>query len=387
MRVVIAPDSFKECLEAPEVARAIARGWAGVAPQDELVLMPLADGGEGTTAALVSAAGGRLEWCTVSGPLAEPVQTHFGLIDDGRTAIVEVAQASGLHRVPTDRRDALRACSRGTGELIDAALARGAETLIIGLGGSATSDAGIGLLQALGARFLDAKGVALSGGGALRELAHFDLEPALRRLQGVRVLVASDVRNPLLGPEGCARVFAPQKGASVDEVLQLEAGMAHFAELAKQQGFDIAGFEGSGAAGGIGGTLGGLLGASIVSGIDTVMEAVGFPKALAGADLVITGEGSLDSQSAAGKVVAGVCRLAQQYDVPVIALAGRLEGNLQALYDIGLTAAFAIARGPVSREDALRDAEANLAHAAENLARLWHESRQSTNLTPCFGER
>ncbi|MCB1665030.1 MAG: glycerate kinase [Pseudomonadales bacterium] len=371
MRIIVAPDSFKECLEAPEVARAIARGWAREAPQDTLVEMPLADGGEGTTAALVSAAGGRLEWRTVSGPLAEPVEAHFGLIDDGRTAIVEVAQASGLHRVPPDRRDALRACSRGTGELIEAALASGAETLIIGLGGSATSDAGIGLLQALGARFLDADGLALSGGGALQDLVHFDIEPVQTRLQGVRVLVASDVRNPLLGPEGCARVFAPQKGASVDEVLQLETGMAHFAELARQQGFDIAGFAGSGAAGGIGGTLGGLLGASIVSGIDTVMDAVGLPQALAGADLVITGEGSLDSQSAAGKVPAGVCRLAREHGVPVIALAGLLGSELDALYDIGLTAAFSISRGPGSKADALRGAADNLALTAGNLARLW----------------
>lgn len=371
MRVVIAPDSFKECLEAAEVARAIARGWACVAPLDELVELPLADGGEGTTAALVSAAGGRLEWCTVSGPLREPVEAHFGLIDDGRTAIVEVAQASGLHRVPLEQRDALRACSRGTGELIEAALASGAETLILGLGGSATSDAGIGLLQALGARFLDAGGNALTGGGALQRLVHFDMEPAKKRLQGVRVIVASDVRNPLLGPEGCARVFGPQKGASAAEVLQLETGMAHFAELARQQGFDIAGFAGSGAAGGIGGALGGLLGASIVSGIDTVMEAVGLAQALAGADLVITGEGSLDSQSAAGKVPAGVCRLAREHGVPVIALAGLLGSELEALYDIGLTAAFSISRGPGGKADALRDAADNLTLAAGNLARVW----------------
>ena len=382
MRIVIAPDSFKECLEAPAVAQAIARGWVRAAAQDELVIMPLADGGEGTTAALVSAAGGRLEWCTVSGPLGDPVEAHFGLIEDGRTAIVEVAQASGLQRIPPTQRDALRACSRGTGELIAAALDTGASTLIIGLGGSASSDAGIGLLQALGARFVDAQGRTLCGGGALSRLVSFDVAPVLLRLQGVRLLVASDVRSPLLGPAGCARVFAPQKGASADEVEQLEAGMTHFAALAQTQGFDIAGFPGSGAAGGIGGALGGLLGASTVSGIETVMAAAGLASALAEADLVISGEGSLDSQSAAGKVVAGVCRLAQQHGVPVIALAGRLEGDLQALYDSGLSAAFSIASGPCSREDALRDAEANLVHAAENLARLWHEARKSTNLTP-----
>ena len=379
MRIVIAPDSFKECLEAPAVAQAIARGWARAAARDELVLMPLADGGEGTTAALLAAAGGRLEERTVSGPLGGPLRAHFAVIDEGRTAIVEVAQASGLQGLPPERRDALRACSYGTGELMAAALDTGVSTLIVGLGGSACSDAGMGLLQALGAHFVDAQG---HGGGALNRLASFDVGPVRQRLQGVRLLVASDVRNPLLGPDGCVRVFAPQKGASADEVEQLEAGMTHFSLLAEAQGFDIAGFPGSGAAGGIGGALGGLLGGSMVSGIEMVMEATGLASALAQADLVISGEGSLDSQSAAGKVVAGVCRLAQQHGVPVIALAGRLEGNLQALYDSGLSAAFSIARGPCSREDALRDAAVNLAHAAENLARLWHESRQSTNLTP-----
>lgn len=382
MKVLIAPDSFKECLSAAAVARAIAEGWRSAAPQDVLVEMPLADGGEGTTLALVHATGGTLHRCTVTGPLGAAVTAHFGLLADG-TAVVEVAEGSGLHLVAPEQRDAVRASSFGTGELILAALQHLPRRLIIGLGGSATTDAGVGLLQALGARFTDALGQPLPpGGGALINLAHIDVAPALARFAGVEVLVATDVTNVLLGPGGTAAVFAPQKGASAAQVVALEQGLQHYAACARAHGFDVSSLPGSGAAGGIGGTLHGVLGAGspgaqIVSGVALVMRTVGLEQQLRDVDVVITGEGSLDAQSAAGKVPAGVCRLAQQHGVPVIALAGVVSASLQALHEHGLTAAFSIAPGPLTRADALTNAAQHIARTAEQIARLVHGVRFS----------
>ncbi len=381
MKVLIVPDSFKECLSAAAVARAIAEGWRRAAPLDVLVEMPLADGGEGTTVALVNATGGTLHPCTVTGPLGSPVTAHYGLIAEGSTAVVEVAEGSGLHLVAPEERDALRASSFGTGELILAALQHRPRRLIIGLGGSATTDAGVGLLQALGARFTDALGKALApGGGALLDLAHIDIAPVLERLAGVEVLVATDVTNVLLGPRGAAAVFSPQKGASAEQVVALERGLQHYAACARAHGYEVNSAPGSGAAGGIGGTLFGVLGAGtpgaqIVSGVALVMRTVGLEQQLQDADIVITGEGSLDAQSAAGKVPAGVCALAKQHGVPVIALAGVMSDSLQPLHEHGLTAAFSIAPGPLSRADALANAAQNLARTAEQIARLLHARR------------
>lgn len=381
MKVLIAPDSFKECLSAAAVARAIAEGWRRAAPQDVLVEMPLADGGEGTTVALVNAAGGTLYPCTVTGPLGAAVTAHFGLLADGSTAVVEVAEGSGLHLLAPEQRDALRATSFGTGELILAALQHRPKRLIIGLGGSATTDAGVGLLQALGARFTDALGQALlPGGGALINLAHIDIAAVLARLAGVEVLVATDVTNILLGPRGAAAVFSPQKGASAEQVVALEHGLQHYAACARAHGYVVDSVPGSGAAGGIGGTLFGVLGAGvpgaqIVSGVELVMRTVGLEQQLRNVDIVITGEGSLDAQSAEGKVPAGVCALAKQHGVPVIALAGVVDSSLQPLHEHGLTAAFSIAPGPLSRAEALASAAQNIARTAEQIARLLHAMR------------
>lgn len=373
MRIVIAPDSFKECLTAQEVAHAIAEGWRRVAPADVLVEMPLADGGEGTTAALVNARNGSLHSCSVTDPMGVQVTAQYGLLDNGRTAVVEVAEASGLHRVAPQNRNALTASSRGTGELIRAALQHRPRRLIIGLGGSATTDAGAGLLQALGASFTDADRIELPpGGAALMRLAHIDIAAARKLLEGVEITLATDVSNDLLGPQGAAAVYSPQKGASPVEVAQLEKSLQHYAECAHAHGFTVSGFPGSGAAGGIGASLQGLLSATLVSGVKTVINAVQLDDHVRGADLVITGEGSLDGQSASGKVPAGVCRLAQEYGVPVIALAGVVSDSLEALYALGLTAAFAIAPGPLSREESFASAAHNLAARAEQLARLLH---------------
>ncbi len=376
MRILVAPDSFKECLTAAQVSSAIVAGWRQAAPDDEIVELPMADGGEGTTEILVNTRQGRLRHCQVEGPLGEPVSAYYGVIDDGRTAIVEVAQASGLQCVPESQRDALCSSSYGTGELLRIALESGAETIIIGLGGSACTDAGAGLLQALGANLLDQDGEQISrGGSALASLATIDLSAALERVAGVNLIVATDVSNLLLGEQGAARVFGPQKGAGVNSVGLLERNLQHFARCASAHGFEVSKFPGSGAAGGIGGALGGMLAAQIRSGVQIVLEALEFEQALVNADLVITGEGSMDSQSAAGKVPAGVCAMAKRANVPVIGLAGMVGSELQALHDIGLAAVFSIAQGPTSKADALSNASINLQNTAQQISRLVHTLR------------
>ena len=373
MRIVIAPDSFKECLAAEQVASAIARGWRQAAPEDQITEVPLADGGEGTTVALTEARKGELHEVTVTGPLGQPVTARYGLVNDGETAIVEVAEGSGLHCVPANERNAMAASSRGTGELLLAALAHRPKTLIMGLGGSATTDGGVGILQALGARLLDARGQDITAGGTgLEQLASVDLKPAIDRLSGVRLVVACDVNNPLLGPNGAAAVFGPQKGANAQQVVQLDANLGHFAALVQQQGFDIASFPGSGAAGGIGGMVAGILGAQLRPGIELVMETVELESHVKGADLVITAEGAIDAQSAYGKTPAGVAGLASKYGVPVVGLAGKLGAELGELHQLGLTAAFSITPAPMDLQQAYQQAEANLEQSAEQLARLLH---------------
>jgi glycerate kinase len=372
MRVLIAPDSFKECLTAKAVADAIAVGWLRGAPADQVIKIPLADGGEGTTATLVGAMHGKLHQARVSGPSGDPVNASYGLIDNGETAIVEVAEASGLHCVAEPDRNAMTASSYGTGQLIMAALKHQPQTLIVCLGGSATTDGGAGLLQAMGAQLLDSEGHSIPPGGAgLKYISHFDIAGVKASLAGVDVVVACDVTNPLLGDLGAAAVFGPQKGASPDDVKLLDANLSHFARCVEQSGYDISSFAGSGAAGGIGGAVAGILGGLLKPGIELVMTAVGMEAQMKVADLVITAEGAIDGQSASGKTPTGVAKLAQRYQVPVIGLAGLLGGdNMTAIHDAGITAVFSIAPGPISKSDAIAHAAHYLESTSEQLARL-----------------
>lgn len=371
MRVLIAPDSFKECMPAHLVAQAIAKGWQRGAPGDVLTEMPLADGGEGTTLALTKARGGSLHETVVTGPLGAEVTATYGMIDGGATAIVEVAEASGLHLVPEQQRSATKTTSFGTGQLILAALQHRPTTLIISLGGSATTDAGAGILQALGGLLQDRHGADIPlGGQGLRSLSHLDLTPLKERLRGIRVIVATDVTNPLLGANGAAAVFGPQKGASDEDVVLLDENLRHFSTCAGQHGFDVSSFPGSGAAGGIGGTLAGMLGGEIRSGIDLVIDAVGLADLMDNADIVVTAEGSMDGQSAAGKAPAGVARLAQKRGLPVIGLAGMMGTDLTELHQQGLTAGFSIVTGPMTKAAAIGNAARYLEATAEQLARL-----------------
>ncbi|UUD65214.1 glycerate kinase [Pseudomonas seleniipraecipitans] len=372
MKIVIAPDSFKESLSAPEVAQAIARGWLAVYPGAEIALCPMADGGEGTVDAVLAATGGERRELTVQGPLATQVQAHWGWLGDG-TAVIEMAAASGLHWVPSAQRDARVTSSYGTGELIRAALDAGATRIILGLGGSATNDGGSGLLRALGARFLDAGGNELRpGGAALAKLQRVDLSALDARLHDVQVDVAADVDNPLCGPRGASAVFGPQKGASPAQVEELDAALARMAEVVSEAlGEDFSNFPGVGAAGGLGFAAKAFFDARFRPGVELVAELSGLAEAVAGADLVITGEGRLDAQSLHGKTPVGVARVAQAQGVPVVALAGSLGDGYQQVREAGIEAAFSLAPGPISLEYACAHAAEELEARAADLARFW----------------
>ena len=376
MKIVIAPDSFKESLSAPEVAQAIARGWLAVYPEAEIALCPMADGGEGTVDAVLAATGGERRELSVMGPLATPVNAHWGWLGDG-TAVIEMAAASGLHWVPGAQRDARVTSSYGTGELITAALDAGATRIILGLGGSATNDGGSGLLRALGVRFLDAGGNELRpGGAALASLQRVDLSGLDERLQDVQVDVAADVDNPLCGPKGASAVFGPQKGASPEQVEELDAALARLAEVVGEAlDEDFSTFPGVGAAGGLGFAAKAFLGARFRPGIELVAELSGLADAVRGADLVITGEGRLDAQSLHGKTPVGVARVAKAQGIPVIALAGSLGEGYQAVREAGIEACFSLTPGPITLEHACANAGPELEARAADLARFWGLAR------------
>jgi glycerate kinase len=372
MKVICAPDSFKGCLSAVAVADAMAAGVLRALPACKVARMPLADGGEGTVDALVRARGGSFIRVAAHDPLGRPITAHIGRLD-AYTFIAEMASASGLPLLRLEERDPFRASTHGTGDLIRAALDAGAREIILGVGGSATVDGGAGALQALGARLLDDAGNNVAPGNAgLSSLDRIDLSELDPRLCTVKLRVASDVRNPLTGPDGAAAVFGPQKGARPAEIPELERNLARFATvIARDLGIDLALRSGAGAAGGL---TGGLLaiGALTEPGIDLVLEATHFDQALEGTDLVLTGEGRVDGQTARGKVISGVLGRASRRGVPVVALAGSVRGDeLGPLYKAGLAAAFPIGDGPMSYSKAFARAAPLIRRAAEAVIRVW----------------
>jgi glycerate kinase len=373
MKIVIAPDSFKDSLSAQGVADAIALGLAGVWPDAQLVKCPMADGGEGTVESVLAACKGEWRRNEVRGPLGTPVNAAWGWLPDSHTAIIEMAEASGLQLVPLEQRNACITSTFGTGELIRAALDVGAQRVILAIGGSATNDGGAGAMQALGVKLLDGQGQPLAPGGlALGQLASIDLAAVDARLAGVRFDIAADVNNPLCGPHGASAIFGPQKGASAGQVEQLDAALGHFADLcAHALGKDVRDEPGSGAAGGLGFAAKALLGAQFKAGVEVVAELVGLAEAVEGADLVITGEGRFDAQTLRGKTPFGVARIAQQHGVPVIVIAGTLGDGYQALYAHGIDAAFALASGPTTLEQACAEAPRLLRDRATDIARVW----------------
>lgn len=373
IRVLIVPDSFKESLTAPEVARAIAAGVRRAVPDADTVEAPMADGGEGTVAALVAACGGSLTTCDVSGPLGEPVTARYGLIDKGQTAVIEIAEASGLHLVPLEKRDPLEASTYGTGQLMADALDRGVTRVIVGLGGSATNDGGAGMAQALGYRLLDANGDDLSpGGGSLAQLDHIDAANVHPDLAACTIDVACDVTNPLCGPNGASRIYGPQKGAISEAVEALDAGLAHFGQvLARDLGACVTDIPGAGAAGGLGAGLMAFAGGMLKPGFELIAAAARLREKLAGADLVITGEGRIDGQTIHGKAPYGVARLAAEQGIPVIALAGSLGPGHENLYHHGIGAMFSICPSPMSLDEAMAHAGELLENAAEAAVRAF----------------
>ena len=372
MRVVIAPDSFKGSATAQQVASALATGWRREWPEAHIDEVPVADGGEGTVDAMVHATGGRFVEAVVTGPLGEPVTARYGILGDGATAVIEMAAASGLPLVPSHARDPRRTTTRGTGELILAALDAGCRRIIIGIGGSATNDGGAGMAQALGVRLLDEAGNELPpGGGPLRRLARIDVSGLDPRVREAELVVACDVDNPLTGPRGASHVFGPQKGATPAMVAELDAALAHYAAVIQRDlGLDVAQLPGAGAAGGLGAGLVAFCGAALRPGAAIVLEAVGLERHVQAADLVITGEGRLDGQSAAGKAPVAVARLAKRWGKPVIAVAGALGDDADQLAAEGIDAAIAITPRPMPVQEAMARAEELLEACGRRLARL-----------------
>jgi glycerate kinase len=366
MKIVCAPDSFKESVSAAEAAAAMAVGVVRACPNAVVDCCPVGDGGEGTGAVLIDALGGRIHTSQVTGPLAQPLRASWALLDDG-TAIIEIAAAAGLHLVPVEQRDPLRTTTFGVGELIAQACAAGATRMVVCLGGSATSDGGAGMAQALGIRFRDAHGAEIKTpltGGALANIAHIDAGGRLPPLADLKITVACDVANPLLGSDGAARVFAAQKGASPSGVEHLEAGLAHLARIMERDlGINMATTPRAGAAGGLGAGLMAFTGATLVPGIELVLAAVDFDRRISDADLCLTGEGCLDGQSLSGKACLGVAHAAARRGVPTIALVGALGPGAADALAAGLADARIIGPG-LDRAESIRRAPQLLAEAA-----------------------
>jgi glycerate kinase len=371
MNVVVAPDKFKGGLSAPEAAQALAVGVRRAEPGAQVDLVPMADGGEGTVEALIRATGGRWLEATVSGPMGLPVLARFGQLGDESTAALEMAAASGLVLVPHLERDPLRACTRGTGELILAALDAGARRLIVGIGGSATNDGGAGLARALGYRLLDREGRELApGGGSLVNLDRIDASGRDCRLGSISIAVACDVANPLCGPEGASSVYGPQKGATPEMIAILDLG--RLAEVIERDlGRSVAEIPGAGAAGGLGAGMVAFAEGILAPGVDLVIDAVGLADRLGSADLCLTAEGALDASSAFGKTAVGVARLARSLGCPTIAIAGSIGPGAEAVLNQGIDAYFSLCPGPSTLVEAMAHAEHWLERAAEQATRAF----------------
>ena len=372
-RIVVAADSFKGSLTSLEVAEAFVCGFRRVFPLCEVERVAVADGGEGTVEALVGMLDGEYVELQVADPLMRRVQARYGIVNGGRTAVVEMSAASGLPLLTAQERNPLKTTTYGTGEMIADALGRGCREFLIGIGGSATNDAGVGMLRALGFRFLDAEGAELVGGGEILEsIKSIDDSGVLPSLSDAEFRVACDVTSPLYGPEGAAYVFAPQKGADEAMVERLDAGLRNFAEVVKRyNGEGIATLRGAGAAGGVGGGLKALLGARLERGVDMVLEAIRFDDIIKECDLVVTGEGRLDNQTMMGKAPCGVLQAAKRQGIPCVVIGGTIE-KCEELEQSGFAAMFSVTPEDMPLQQAMQRAVAmaNVERAAEQIARL-----------------
>jgi glycerate kinase len=373
MKIVVAPDSFKGSISSTQIAEAVEKGIQKIDPSITVLKVPVADGGEGTVEALVCASQGKIIPVKVTGPLLNKVDAFYGISGDGQTAFIEMAAASGLALLNRSEYNAMKTTTFGTGELILHALDHGCRNIIIGLGGSATNDGGAGLLQALGLRLLDHNHSDLAvGGGSLGDLSAFELSQFDTRIKETSFILACDVENPLCGSQGASAIFGPQKGASPAEVLILDDGLRHFADIIEQElNKQVAEIPGAGAAGGMGAGLMAFLDARIVKGIDLIIEVSGLAASIADADCVITGEGKIDHQTAFGKTPLGIAQLAKKYNIPVIGIAGSLGQDLDQLYEMGFTSLFAIADRPMTLDESMHGAKQLIEKVTVNIVRLF----------------
>ena len=370
-KILLVPDSFKGTLSSRQVCQVMAGQLRRFFPQAQVKSIPVADGGEGSVEAFLAAAGGERRTRTVTGPFGEPVEAFYGVLGDGRTAVIEMAACAGLP-LAEGRLNPERATTYGVGELLLAAKEAGCTKAILGLGGSCTNDGGAGAAAALGAKFTRADGAAfVPSGGTLGEIAALDLSPVAQALQGMELTAMCDIDNPLYGEAGAAAVFAPQKGADAAMVARLDAGLRHLGQVAARcLGRDFSHLPGAGAAGGLGFGMAAFCGAQLRMGIDAVLDAVGFDSLLPGTDVVFTGEGKIDSQSARGKVVSGVAARCRKAGVPVVAVVGQIGQGFEEMYQQGLTAVFSINRAAQPFAESRFHAGENLALTMENIARL-----------------
>ena len=372
MKILIAPDSFKNALSALGVAESIQRGIQKVIPEAEFRLKPMADGGEGTVESVIDATNGKLVNVRVKDPLGRDVDSSFGVSGDGRTAVIEMAAASGIQLISAEERDPWITTTYGTGELVKEALDRNCSTILLGIGGSATNDCGTGLAAALGVKFLDEDGKEVrQGGGALDEVRNIDMSNLDPRISETTILVACDVSNPLTGPTGASFVYGPQKGADPEMVKKLDANLSAFAEVIREQlGKNVDNVPGAGAAGGLGAGLIAFLKGRLVEGVPAIAERIGLEDDVIWSDLVITGEGGMDFQTQYGKTPYGVAQIAKKYKKPVIALAVTIGEGADVLYDMGIDAMYSILEKPMSLEDAIKQTPELLETAAERIGRL-----------------
>ena len=370
-KILLVPDSFKGTLSSRQVCQVMSGQLRRFFPQAQVKSIPVADGGEGSVEAFLAAAGGERRTRTVTGPFGEPVEAFYGILGDGRTAVIEMAACAGLP-LAEGRLNPERATTYGVGELLLAAKEAGCTKAILGLGGSCTNDGGVGAAAALGAKFTRADGAAfVPSGGTLGEIAALDVSPVAQALQGMELTAMCDIDNPLYGEAGAAAVFAPQKGADAAMVARLDAGLRHLGQVAARcLGRDFSHLPGAGAAGGLGFGMAAFCGAQLRMGIDAVLDAVGFDSLLPGTDVVFTGEGKIDSQSARGKVVSGVAARCRKAGVPVVAVVGQIGQGFEEMYQQGLTAVFSINRAAQPFAESRFHAGENLALTMENIARL-----------------
>lgn len=374
MKIILAPDSFKGNLTSLQVAGALEKGIRRVLPNAKCIKIPMADGGEGTIQALLAAAGGRFITKTVIGPAGEPTRARYGMLADGETAVIEMAEASGLPLISGNKRNPLKTTTYGTGELILTAMQRGANKIIIGIGGSATNDGGVGMAQALGVRFLTREGKVIKKygcGGWLNKIGRIDMNGLDPRVRKTKIIVACDVANPLCGRSGASHMFAAQKGATPAMIRTLDANLRHLGKVIKRDlNKDVMRIKGAGAAGGLGAGLFAFARAGMKQGVDIMMEEAGIDKHIKGARLVITGEGRVDRQTAFGKTPAGVAKMARKHRVPTVVIGGAISDDANQVFTRGMDGLESACARDMSLEDAMRYSRAHLANAAERVIRL-----------------